>query len=146
MGGGPRYAHPVCHQPTGCNEQFGKSVPFPELDLHLLAIVATNAGPGLFTALLWTWVVVMGCPPIVVTNAGLGLFTALLWTWVVVHLPPTSCCNRCWTRILLPNCGHGWWYTCCPPTVATNAGLGLLIALLWTWVVGHVPPTNCNKC
>ena len=30
-------------------------------------------------------------------NAGPGLSTALLWTWVVVHLLPTNCCNKCWT-------------------------------------------------
>ena len=74
-------------------------------------------------------------PRIFAINASPGLFTALMWTWVVVHLYPTKCTNTCWPGTLycppvdmdgstptahqvlqhmlaqdplLPSRGHGW--------------------------------------
>lgn len=105
------------HQATGVLSSW-RSASFQELDL-LLAI-AINAGPG--------------------------LFIALMWTRTVVHLLPTKRSNTGWFQdSLLPSCGHGWWYTCHPPTVPTNVGPGLY-CLVWLQMVTHQPPTKCSKC
>ena len=105
-------------------------------------IFAINAGPSLFTALLWTRMVVHLLPTKCSKNAGPGPFTALPWTWVVVYLLPTNFCNTYWSSTPY----------CCPVDIGGSTPIThqvfqqMLVqdftALPWTWVVAHVLPTR----